>query len=130
MATQLADALVTINNVPVAIMPNSLVFTEGLGEQNIRAASAGGGQVEQIYSNNIESNFSKVNFSIPATVDNIAAARQWKANRNQNVVTIQGQTPEGSVTRTFTQAAILNDYEVALGSETDIPIEFKSNQAV
>ena len=130
MATQLADALVTVNNVPVAIMPNSLVYTEGLGEQIIRAASAGGGQVEQIYSNNIESNFSMVNFAIPATVDNIAAAREWKANRNQNVVTVQGQTPEGSVTRTFTQAAILNDYEVALGSETDIPVEFKANPAV
>lgn len=130
MATQLADALVTVNNVPVAIMPNSLVFTEGLGEQNIRAASVGGGQVEQIYSNNIESNFAMVNFSIPATVDNIAAARTWKSNRNQNVVQIQGQTPEGSVTRTFTQAAILNDYEVALGSETDVPIEFKANPAV
>ena len=130
MTTQLADALVTVNNVPVAIMPNSLVFTEGLGEQVIRAASAGGGQVEQIYSNNIESNFSMVNFAIPATVDNIAAARQWKTNKNQNVVTVQGQTPEGTVTRTFTQAAILNDYEVALGSETDIPVEFKANPAV
>ena len=130
MATQLADALVTVNNVPVAIMPNSLVYTEGLGEQVIRAASAGGGQVEQIYSNNIESNFSMINFAIPATVDNIAAARQWKSNQNQNVVEISGQTPEGSVTRTFTQAAILNDYEVALGSETDIPVEFKANPAV
>ena len=130
MATQLADALVTVNNVPISIMPNSLVFTEGLGEQIIRAASAGGGQVEQIYSNNIESNFSMVNFAIPATVDNISAARQWKSNRNQNVVTVQGQTPEGAVTRTFTEAAILNDYEVALGSETDIPIEFKANPAV
>ena len=130
MATQLADALVTVNNVPIAIMPNSLVFTEGLGEQVIRAASAGGGQVEQIYSNNIESNFSMINFAIPATVDNIAAARQWKSNQNQNVVQVQGQTPEGTVTRTFTQAAILNDYEVALGSETDIPVEFKANPAV
>lgn len=130
MSTQLADPLLTINNVPVAIMPNSLVFTEGLGEQVIRAASAGGGQVDQIYSNNIESNFSMINFAIPATVENIEAARQWKANRNQNVVRIQGQTPEGSVTRTFSQAAILNDYEVALGSETDIPVEFKANPAV
>ena len=130
MATQLADALVTVNNVPIAIMPNSLVYTEGLGEQVIRAASAGGGQVEQIYANNIESNFSMINFAIPATVDNIAAARSWKANKNQNVVEITGSTPEGQVSRTFTQAAILNDYEVALGSETDIPVEFKANPAV
>lgn len=130
MAVQLANALVTVNNDPVAIIPNSLVFTEGLGEQSIRAASAGGGQVEQIYSDNIESNFSMVNFDIPATVENIARARAWKTNRNQNVVQIMGSTPEGNVTRTFTQAALLNDYEVALGTDTNVSIEFKSNPAI
>lgn len=130
MSTQLANALVTVNNVPVPIIPNSLVFTEGLGEQVIRAASVGGGQVQQIYSNNIESNFSKVNFEIPADIDSIASARQWKANGNQNVIQIAGETPEGTLTRTFTQAAILNDYDVSLGSETTIPVEFKSNPAV
>lgn len=130
MSTQLADALVAVNNDPVAVIPNTVSFTEGLGEQKVRAASAGGGQVEQIYSNDIESNFSTIMFEIPATVENIAKARQWKSNKNQNVIQIVGQTPEGSVTRTFTQAAILNDYEVKLGSETNIEIEFKSNPAV
>ena len=130
MSTQLADALVLINNDPVAIIPNTLTFTEGLGEQTIRAASLGGGQVEQVYANNIESNFSTVKFEIPATVENIAAARSWKTNKNQNVVQIVGSTPEGSITRTFTQAAILNDYEIGLGSDTNVPMEFKSNPAV
>ncbi len=130
MSTQLADPLVTVNNIPVAVIPNSVSYTEGKGEQSLRAASLGGGQVEQVYANNIESNFSMIQFSIPSTKDNIEVARAWKTNRNQNVVQIQGRTPEGSITRTFTQAAILNDYEVPLGSETDIAIEFKSNPAV
>ena len=130
MATQLADATVMINNDAVAIIPNTLKFTEGLGEQKIRAASAGGGQVEQIYSNDIESNFSMVAFEMPATVDNIALARQWKTNKNQNVVQVIGQTPEGSLTRTFTQAAFLNDYEVGLGSETNVPVDFKANPTI
>ena len=130
MATQLADALVTINNDPLAIIPNSLKYTEGKGEQTIRAASAGGGQVEQIYANNVESNFSMVSFDMPATVENIARALDWKVNKNLNVVVIAGSTPEGTVTRTFTQSAILNDYEVALGSETNITIDFKSNPAI
>lgn len=130
MATQVTDALVTVNNDPVAIKPNSLSFTEGLGEQSIRAASAGGGQVEQVYANDIESNFSQVKFEMPATVENIARAREWKSNRNQNLVQITGRTPEGRVTRSFSQAAILNDYEVPLGTDTDIPMEFKSNPAI
>ena len=130
MGVQVADALVTVNNDPVAIIPNTVMFTEGLGEQSIRAASAGGGQTEQIYSNNIESNFSKVVFEMPATIENIAKAREWKAARNTNVVQITGRTPEGRLSRSFTQAAILNDYEVPLGTETNISIEFKSNPAI
>lgn len=130
MSVQLANALVTVNNNPVAIIPNSLTYTEGLGEQTIRAASTGGEGVEQIFANNIESNFSSVSFDMASTVDNINNAREWKINRNQNVVQVMGSTPEGTITRTFTQAAILNDYEVALGSETNITAEFKSNPAI
>lgn len=130
MGVQVSDATVTVNNDIVAVTPNSVMFTEGLGEQNIRAASAGGGQVEQIYSNNIESNFSTVRFDMPSTLENIAKARQWKASRNLNLVQIMGRTPEGDVSRSFTQAAILNDYEINLGSDTNITIEFKSNPAI
>ena len=130
MATQLADALVLVNDDPVPVTPNSVMYTEGLGEQTIRAASIGGGQVEQIFANNTESNFASVTFDMPAIVDNITRAREWKTNRNQNVVQIAGQTPDGTITRTFTQAAILNNYEVALGSETNITVEFKANPAI
>ncbi len=130
MAVQISDALVMVNNVPVAVTPNSVVFDEGLGEQMIRAASVGGGQVEQVYSRDVSTQFSTVKFDMPATIDNVAAARSWKANRNQNLVQISGRTPEGTLTRTFTQAAILNSYEVALGSDTNVSIEFKANPAV
>ena len=130
MGTQLANATITINNTPVPYTPNSLMFTEGLGEQTTRAASIGGGAVEQIYSQNVESNFSTISFEMPAIIGNIDSARGWKSNRNQNVIQIVGQTPEGVLTRTFTQAALLSDYEVALGSETNISMEFKANPAV
>ena len=130
MGVQVADAAVQVNNNTVAIIPNTLAYTEGKGEQTIRAASAGGGQVEQIYANNVESNFSMVKFELPATVENIELAREWKSNANANLVQLAGSTPEGRVTRTFSQAALLSDYEVPLGSDTNISIEFKSNPAI
>lgn len=130
MSEQLANAAVTVNNVPVAITPNSLTFTEGLGEQTIRAASVGGAEVEQVFSQNIESNFSKVSFDMPATVDNIELAREWKVNGNANLVQIAGRTAEGRVTRTFSKAALLNDYDIPLGSDTNITIEFTASKAV
>ena len=130
MPTQLANPLVTVNNDPVGVIPNSVVFTEGLGEQKTRAVSRGGKNVEQIYSIDLESGFSMVKFEIPATVSSISQAREWKSNDNKNVVQIVGETPEGVITRTFTQASLLNNYEVPLGSETNISIEFTSNSAV
>ena len=130
MGVQLANAQLSVNNEPISYAPNTLNYTEGFGEQTVRAASAGGGQVEQIYSRNIETSFSKVNFEMPATIPNINLARQWKANTNQNVVSIVGETPEGTLTRTFTQASLLTDYEVSLVSEGNIVIEFNANPAV
>ena len=130
MATQLADATVLVNNQAIAIVPNTLVFTEGQGEQTIKAASIGGGQVEQIFANDIETNFSMVKFELYATKDSIEDTKSIKANLNNNVVQIFGNTPEGSVTRTFTQAALLNDPEKALGTDTTIPVEFKANPAI
>lgn len=130
MAVQLSDATVIVNNEVIAVIPNSLKFTEGLGEQKVRSASAGGGNVVQVYSHDVESNFSKIMFSIPATIENVAFARQWKQNRNQNLIQIQGRTPEGDLSRTFQQAALLPDYEVPLSSDGDIALEFTSDAAI
>ena len=130
MGIQVANAAVQVNNNTVSIIPNTLVYTEGFGEQEIKAASAGGGQVEQIFSDNIETNFSMVKFDIFATTENIAIARGWKAAKNQNLVQFAGRTADGNVTRTFTQAAILNDYEIELGSDGKISLEFKANPAI
>jgi hypothetical protein len=126
----LSDCTVMVNNEVIPIIPNSLKFNEGLGEQSIRAASGGGGNVVQVYSNNIESNFAMVSFDIPSTIETVAKAREWKTNKNANLVQISARTSEGKFTRTFTQAALLNNYEVALGSDANIAIEFKSNPAI
>jgi hypothetical protein len=121
---------VIVNNEAVGVMPNSLMFTEGLGEQKVRAVSIGGGRTEQVYANDLETNFSRVKFSIPTTPENIALARIWKANRNQNVVQIAGSTIDGDVTRTFTGAALVKDYEVNIATEADIEIEFQANASI
>lgn len=130
MATQIASALVQVNNQSVPVVPNSVGFTEGLGEQAIRAASLGGGQVEQVFSNNIETNFSMVKFQVYATVENIENLKVWKSSRNENVVSVTATTPDGTFTRTFQQASLLTNYEVNLGSDTVIDVEFTANEAI
>ena len=127
----IANPQVTVNNEPWVIVPNTVAYTEGKGEQNVRAGSVGGGQVVQVVTENVESNFSMLKFEIYPDPDYIALARQVKSNRNQNVITVTGTNAEGkTLRRTFNQAIITNDYEVALGSDTTIPLEFKSQAAV
>lgn len=131
MSIALADPSIVVNNEPVAVVPNSVKFTEGAGEQTMRAASTGGGGIEQVFSKNVETNFSKIMFSVMNDIQTIEDIRGWKKNSNQNVVVLTGKTPDGkTLRRTFNQAALLNDYEVNLGADTTIDIEFSSNAAV
>lgn len=127
---QLSDATVVVNNEAIATVPNTISFTEGLGEQNVKAASVGGGAVEPVYSNDLQSNFSMVKFELNSTPENIDLARKWKVNRNNNVIQIIGETLEGTVTRTFAKAALTGNYEIGIGSDSTIPLEFKAATAV
>jgi len=130
MGTQISNVAVMVNNEIVAIKPNTLAFTEGFGEQEIMGAAAGGSQIEQIFSDDIETHFSMVKFDLPSTISNIKAARTWKANGNANLVQISARVAGENMTRSFTQAAVTGDYEVGLGSDQVISLEFKSNAAI
>lgn len=128
---QLSNALVTVNNNPILHLPNTVMFTEGLGEQKMRPMVVGGGLVEIVYSEDRETNISKMSFEMPATIDLIEEARTWKLNKNQNLVQITGETSDGkTLTRSLSGAALLTDYEVNLGSETSINMEFMGNPVV
>lgn len=127
--TQISDASVIVNNVGVNIVPNSLSFTEGYGEQAVLVQSAGGGVLEQVYSNDVETNLAMVKFSLRSTVANIALAREWKTNANKNVIAVTATVLEGSLTRTFNNAALTGDYEVSLSADGVIEVEFKADKA-
>lgn len=130
MAVQLTDASVIANNEVVGVTPNSVKFTEGFGEQSVRVMASGGGKTEPVIANNVETNKGKFMFAMPATVDNIKLARQWKSNPGQNVFQVAGSTVEGDVNRTFTQATVVNDYEVPVATEGDIELEIEGNSPI
>jgi hypothetical protein len=129
VAIQITDATIIVNNETVGVIPNSVAYTEGFGEQQIRAVSIGGGKVEQVFANDLETNYSMVKFDMPSTVDNIKLARTWKTQGNNNVVQVTANNVDGNVIRTFTGAALTANYEVEIGVDANIPIEFMTNSA-
>jgi len=122
----LANPTVIVNNSPVSVVPNSVSYTEGFGEQAVRTQSAGGGSVQTVLSNNVETNMSMVKFSIFNTAENIELVRTFKVNSNDNVISITGE----GLTRSFNNVALTNDYEVNLGADTTIDLEFTGDPSV
>jgi len=128
MAVQISDAGVVVNNVGVNIVPNSLSFDEGFGEQSVLVQSAGNGKLSTVYSNDVETSVGMVKFSMRSTVDNIALARKWKSNGNRNAVAVIAQTADGSLTRNFSGMALVSNYEVQLSADGVLDLEFRGNR--
>ena len=124
----LSTPYVIVNNTQYAIVPNTLKFTEGFGEFKQRGSSVGAGQTEVVFSENAEEKMSKVMFELYPTAENIKSAREWKSNLNDNVVELAGDSGD-NFSKSVTSAAVVNDYEVAIGADTTIPIEFVGDPA-
>jgi len=132
MSIILNNPTVTVNNYPVPVIANSLSYSEGLGEQTLRMESTGGGNVEQLYSDNIEMKKSKVKWSMLPSINNIEIIRQWKLLANSNAITISAidNVTLKDFTRTFAGCALINNYDVNLKGDGDIEIEFEGATAV
>jgi len=126
MANALSNPTIVVNNLATPIVPNSFTFTEGLGEQTIRTQSAGGGSVQTVFSNNVETNKSMVKFSLYNTADNIDLIKLWKQNGDANAISVTGE----GLNRSFSGAALISNYEVNLGSDTTIDVEFEGQPAI
>jgi len=127
MVQALTTPTVTANNITVAIIPNTFSYTEGFGEQTLRVQNAGGGSNQQVFANNAETNLSGFKFSMLNTAENIDIIRGWKSNGNANTFTV---TDVDGFARSFNNAALTIDYEVNLGADTTIDLEFMSDAAV
>lgn len=120
----LTNPSVIINNANMPIVPNTLSFTEGGGEQAMRVQSGGGGSIDVVYSQNVESRLATVSFSVLPTSVNIEALRAMKFAGNANAIQIVD--PESGLQRSFLKAALTTDYQVNAGADAVIEVEFKS----
>lgn len=127
MAKGLSTPTITVNNVVVAIIPETFTYTEGKGEATLRAASSGGGRVTTVFTRNVSTQISAPKFGLYNTNESLDLAREWANNDDENVITA---TDVNGFSRTFSGAAITNDYEPKLSSDGSIDLEFMSLPAV
>lgn len=126
----LNNVTVTANNETVLFIPESVTYDEGLGEYTMTALSGGGGRTVTAFATDQTTALSGLKFDLPPTIDAIAQARSWKVNRNRNVFTLTASNEDGTFTRTFQQAAVVNNYENEMSKDGKVPIEIMGNPAV
>ncbi len=132
MATVINNPSVIINANPVSVLANSVSFVEGLGEQDYKVQSTGGGNIQPVTCDNIESKIGEIKFTLLSTIENIELARQLKVLGSANLIKLSGTdaTTGTLVTRTFSNATLTNNYEVTLSNDGNIPLEWKANVGV
>lgn len=123
---KIVDATLIIDNNVIGYVPNTLKFTEGFGEQSVRVQTGGGGSVQQVVADNVSMRQSKVMFDVEPTAANIELLRSIKNDQNGHVITIS----TSGLTRTVTGAILTSDYEVGLGTEEVISVEFTGNSSI
>ena len=121
----LATPIVTVNDVNVAIKPNSFSYTDGFGERNVRTQSSGPSASENVVTENAETEHSMCKFMLLSTDDNANIVRTWLDNLDQNTVT----AVQGSFSRAFRRATVINNPEIAISQDGEIEIEFKAEKA-
>lgn len=117
----IADPQIRINNETFQVVPNSIKVNLGLGEATVKAQSAGNGNVQAVYSENVESKLGKVTLSVFVTQDKISAIKILKGNNNTNYIAI---TSSG-VSLIMRQASLINDPEINFSNEGEIELEFQ-----
>lgn len=128
-ARGLTNPQLEVNGLSVAIVPNSLTYTEGKGEQTVKAQSAGGASSESVFFNNAETLLSMLKFELFSTDKNIELARIWKTSANNNICTWSGG-PNSDTQRAIKSAALTNNYEVELKNEGIISLEFHGEEVI
>jgi hypothetical protein len=123
---RLANATLVVNNLATLVIPNSIKFEDGTGEQSMTTQAAGN-TVQTVYADDAETKMSLLSFSLSNTPENIELAKGWKTLKNANAATLSGA---GGFTRAFNNMAVTNKVEFNLGADTNIDIVMMGDPAV
>lgn len=116
---QISDPEVTVNDVTVFVVPNSVSYKSGKGERTVRTQSSGNGNVQPVISKNVETFKGMIKLSVYSTVEAIKLKEQWQNNDGGNVIEL------GSVNKTMNRSTMINDPEINLTDDGVVEMEFE-----
>jgi hypothetical protein len=131
MATKsLSVPAIRVDNDVIGIVPNTFKFTYGAGETNVRAASTGGGNAQSVHSQNAETMFSKVMFSLYPTAENFIRIKNWKTGiANHTLEAMQRDAGvRGDFAEAFKGLSMTNDPDIVAAADGVIEIEMAGDR--
>jgi len=120
----MANPTVEVNNDVIAIVPGSLSFNSGYGENKVKVASAGGNSKELYISQDVETQLGVVTFKLISAKHNIDKIDEWvklTSELNGNTINLSN----ADFTRAFTEMAVVNNPEVGSGTDAEVEIKFE-----
>jgi hypothetical protein len=117
----LSNNTVLVNDIPQAIVPNSVSYKVGYGEVTVRSATVGGGAKVSVHSENAENAIGYVKFEMYVTEDARASIKAWKLQLGLNRV--QGIQTGGSPF-SLNGASMTNEPEFNPTADGTVEVEF------
>ncbi len=119
---------VSINNVPILIMPNSLKIKVGKGSTKVRAQSAGGNSTVPVVTQDKSTQIGEVKFDMAVIITNMELASTWKDNLDQNVITISQAGISTPIV--YQNMAMVNDPDYEASADGKFSLEFMGQPAI
>ncbi len=120
---------IQVNNDTIGLVPNTFKYVSGDGDVNVRSASTGGGNAISVHTQDAETMFSKIMFSIYATTDNLSKIRDWKANVAANTINaVQRNVGGKDFSVAFIGVSMTNDPDINAAADGVIEIEMAGDK--
>ena len=120
---------IQVNNDTIGLVPNTFKYKTGDGEVTVRSASTGGGNATSIHTQDAETMFSTVMFSVYVTADNISKIRDWKDRVAGNTINaVQRNVGGKDFSLAFKDMSMTNDPDVNAAADGVIEIEMAGDK--
>lgn len=116
----LSNPTVKVNDVVIAIIPNSLSYKPGVGDRKVMTQSAGGNAIETVVSEDATTKKSMVKFKLYNTEANLQRTKDWNDLDSSTI-----RLSEGNIAESFRDMVITTEPERSIGAEGELEIEWE-----
>lgn len=120
---------IKVNNDVIAIVANSFSYKSGRGETKVASASTGGNNATSVHTQDAETMFATIKFSIRVTTDNLEKLADWQENTAGNTVeAVQRNVSGKNFNLAFRGCSVTMDPDINASADGVIEVEMAGDK--